>query len=83
MLQEEEYRVCLLSVASLLQQMETKYYVFKTKLYIFPNVISSITGPWQWSSFCPALLCNDMICLYQYADIIWGCIAPNYEIDHK
>ena len=32
MLQEEEYRGCLLSVASLLKQLETKYYVWIRKI---------------------------------------------------
>jgi hypothetical protein len=43
MLQEEEYYGGLLYVASLLEQLETKVYIFITKRYTIPHVILRIT----------------------------------------
>jgi hypothetical protein len=45
MLQEEEYRGCLLSATSLLEQWETNYYVFIINRYTFPDVILRISVP--------------------------------------
>jgi hypothetical protein len=67
MLQEEEYHGYLLSVASLLKHLATKYRVLIAKRYTSPHVILRITVPWHWRSLCPGLWCNDMICVHQYA----------------